>query len=335
MPYTDAIMRKPTGCIAAAALLLALACGGRDDAPAPGLGVVEFTEGRVRLNVEEAEPLGVLEQLAAQAGFELVVAGITPRKISVRLDGVPLAAAIGRLLPEERFALEYAFDRGTGEHVIAVLRVGASEPAPRVAAESRSARDAARSERRRAARLRAADRKAVEPEPDARDRARVDHIDDYRERIARLRKELAQAPKDSALAQRLLHDLSRERSGLQEELRNAIDDPDPALRADAVGQIDTEEGDNRARVSALARSDPDPTVRVAAAERLGGDSTFAGVSGLLSMLQDPDPSVLVATIEALDLAGDESLIPYLEPLAKHPDAGVSEAAKELLDHWAR
>jgi len=331
-------MRKPSGCIAAAALLLALGCSGRDDAPAPGVGVVEFSDGLVRLHVQDAEPLGVLEKLAAQAGFELVVAGVTPRRVSLRLDGVPLDVAIGKLLPEERFALEYAFDRGTGEHVIAVLRVGDAERAPRVAAEPAAALAAlvaSRAERARAARSRAADREAVELEPGARDRARVDHIDDYRERLARLRKDLAQAPKDSALAQRLRQELSQERSGLQEELRNAIDDPDPALRADAVGQIDTEEGDNRARVSALAQSDPDPTVRVAAADRLGGDGTFAGVSGLLSMLQDPDPTVLVATIEALDLAGDESLIPYLEPLAQHPDAGVSEAAKELLEHWGR
>jgi hypothetical protein len=329
-------MRKPTGCIAVAALLLALGCGGREDPPAPALGVVEFANGRVRLQVEDAEPLGILEQLAAQAGFELVVAGVTPRRISLRLDGVPLAVAIGRLLPEERFSLEYAFDRNAGEHVIAVLRVGRAKRAPRVASAKAAALAALRSERPRApARARAKDPSAAQSEPDPGDRARVDHIGDHRERIARLREELARAPKDSALERRLREELSRERSGLQEEIRNAIDDPDPALRADAVREIDTEQRDNRARVSALGKSDPDPTVRVAAAERLAGDGTFASVSGLLGMLEDSNPAVLVATIEALDFAGDESLSPHLEPLSRHPDPAVREAANELLEQWGR
>jgi len=333
--YIPVTMWRQTGCAAAAAVLLALGCGCREDAKPPdspeaarapaGAEVIEVSDGLVRLHASNALQLSVLEQLAAGAGFELVVAGVDPQRLSLKLDGVPLADAIAALLPEERYTLEYAFDRRTGAHVLAVLRVGDGNPAPSVALAPARPISAPAAPRAEAA-------QTTEPERDARERASSERIASHRERIARLREEREQAGRGSESGRRLRDDLFQERSELQEELRKAIDDPDPAVRAEAVRELDTAGGDNRERVKALAH-DPDPKVREAAAERLGDDGSFQAVSGLLEMLRDPEPEVLVATIEALDDAGDDSLIPYLEPLAQHPDPEVREVASEVLDQW--
>jgi len=170
-------------------------------------------------------------------------------------------------------------------------------------------------------------------EPDEGRRARSDRIDFHRERMKRMRDDLRQEPEGSALEERLRSDLARERVGLQEELRVAIDDPDPAVRADAVADLDLENGDNRDRVADMSQSDADPAVRAATAEALATDGTFAAINGLLAMLDDPNPAVLAAAIAGLDYAGDETLASHVAPFATHPDPAVREAANEALEYW--
>jgi hypothetical protein len=332
-------MRDRASWIVAAVLLLGVGCTCADEvevaspsALASAADLVEVSNGHVRLAVRDALQLAVLERLADQAGFDLEVSGATPRRVTLDLAGVSLAEAIAALLAQERYSLEYAVDPGTGSHTLAVLRVGEKPSPPRVA--SAPPQQPARLALGASPRPRASE--VAEPpssEPDEGRRTRSDRIDFHRERMQRMRDELKREPEGSALEERLRGDLARERVGLQEELRVAIDDPDPAVRADAVADLDLEGAGNRDRVADMSRSDADPAVRAATAEALADDGTFAAINGLLGMLEDPNPGVLAAAIAGLDYAGDETLASHVAPFATHPDPAVREAATEALEYW--
>ncbi len=276
------------------------------DAPAAltsgGGDVLVLTEGRVRLDVDGAMQLVVLERLAQQGGFRLDVHGVAPRAVTLRLDGAPLREAIGALLGDVAFALEFAFEPESGAHELAVLRVGSPPPPPQVAAAAA---------------------RPIEPPPRPSERAAPRRSRLAEEAFARARRR----------SDRTWVPSYDESEGGQQELFVALADPDPKKRTEALAEIDVGEGDARDRVVAVAEGDGIATVRASAAEALGDDGSFASVGALLGMLDDPDPQVLVATIEALDYAGDESLAPYVEPLADHPDPAVSEAAQDVLDRW--
>jgi HEAT repeat protein len=128
-------------------------------------------------------------------------------------------------------------------------------------------------------------------------------------------------------------EVDRATDAFQAQLRQGLDDPDPAVREQSLGEIELGAGDTRERIVELGEDDPSPRVRIAAAETLGDDGTFQAVADLLGMLDDPEPDVLLATLEALDQSADESIEPYVAPLSKHPDAQVREKANEMLEFW--
>jgi len=213
-----------------------------------------------------------------------------------------------------------------------VLRVGERPSPPRVAsALPPSSADPALGASPRSQASEVEERPSAEP--DEGRRTRSDRIDFHRERMARMRDERRRAPEGSALEERLRGDLTREWVRLQAELRVALDDPDPAVRVDAIAGLNLENGDNRDQVAAMSQSDADPAVRAATAEALADDGTFAAINGLLGMLEDPNPGVLAAAIAGLEYAGDETLASHVAAFATHPDPAVREAATEALEYW--
>jgi HEAT repeat protein len=117
----------------------------------------------------------------------------------------------------------------------------------------------------------------------------------------------------------------REWEGIDEEVQERLESPDPAARADAVWELDPVGTGLDPLLSLLVR-DSDPQVRVAAAEQLADSDSFAAITGLLDALQDTSPRVIIAILESLEINGDESIVPEIEPLLEHPDQGVREAA---------
>jgi len=265
---------------------------------------VDLTDAGVRLAAHDAFELAVLEQLAERAGFEIDAESVEPRRVTLQLDGVPLADAIGALLAPMAYAIDYRFDAATDVHEIAVVRVGT--PSVERAAGSD------RGDRVRATRGEDAGPGGGDPGRSGSLSERVARESGFREprsgeRVS-LRAPAAQDPETAA----------------------ALVDPDPRVRAEAVGDMETE-GEALPDVVDLAVNDPSPAVRTAAVEALGDEGTHMAVEALLATLDDSDPQVLLAAIEAIEMTGDESILGRVAPLTQHSSPAVREAAQEALE----
>jgi hypothetical protein len=301
--------------LCAALLLAAGGCGGEppaSDSPgasaaarasSPVRGVqLRFTAGRVSLASEQAFQLAILEDLAARAGFELVVGPLAPRNVTLRFEDAPLLDAISALLEGVPFRAEYRVDATTGAHVLARLVVGEPAAVARLPAGKQLQ-----------ARLEAAAGKPVD-----------ELRGDLRRRLGERRTALSPERIESARA------FSERQRAQQAESLEQLSSGDAARRADALAALDPD-GEALSQIAELARSDPDPGVRAAAVSRLGDGDTFRAQSALLDSLADPSPQVLIAALKALESAGDESMLGQIEPFAAHPDPGVREAASETIE----
>jgi hypothetical protein len=311
MPRTPA--RLAWGALGAALLLAASGCGdappatdASDQQTAPAgdqarRAELRFSAGRVSLTSEQVVQLVILEDLAQQAGFELVVGPVEPRSITLRLDDVPLLDAISMLLEGVPFRAEYRAEGPTGPHALARLVVG----------EPRAA------ERRRAG-GRIASRSGTPVEvTDERRREVIQRMAELRRRSAPERAEAARTFREKREA--------REHAALEQ-----LASPDAAGRIEALDDLDAE-GEALPRIVDLARTDPDAGVRAAAVARLADAGSFRAQAALLDALADPSPQVVIAALGALEDVGDESMLAQIEPLATHADPAVREAANETLE----
>jgi hypothetical protein len=93
---------------------------------------VQYADGRLTADLQDADVVEVVGQLALQAGLE-VRGTPTPQRISVRLDAVPLAEAVPRLVQGQSFALTY--DRSGALKGIRFLAEGPAAPSPPAAGQ--------------------------------------------------------------------------------------------------------------------------------------------------------------------------------------------------------
>ncbi|MBW2422635.1 MAG: HEAT repeat domain-containing protein, partial [Deltaproteobacteria bacterium] len=323
-------MRREAHWVLVMALVFCLGCSGYEDgaersAADGGKGGVELAGDRVRLDVSGAGQLGLLQQLAEQGGFALELHEINPGAVTLRLEDATLAEAVAAIVGDSAFRIEYVLDRGTKRHVVAALHVGAAPLARPAATSSGTGSPSAPSEPPSAVANRRIDDPAEMDQHAPRQASRRDEIENARERIAPLRDAMKRAKEEERLELQSAYE--RAQDALQEQLRLALQDPDPMVRQEALEEVDASQGDARQRIGDLARDDPDPRIQVAAIEALSEDGTFQAVSELVTMLDASDDSrVLLAALEALDLNGDESLAPRIEPLANHSDTAVREMA---------
>lgn len=328
-------MRYALGFIILVITLLALGCSGReeDDATARALASgsdrIESREGRVWLELSDAGQLVVFERLAKEGGFALDLRELRPRRLTLRLEDASFAEAVAAIVGETAYRLSYAFDPEIGTHRLVEVQVGEGEPT-RAALERRAGAGRVTPDLSTSSEPRAeGDVAAVDA--GVRGESSRDRIDRAREQAADLRDSVRRANGEER--HQLVRDYERAQDALQEQLRLALRDPDPMVRAEALEEVETDQGDARQRIGTLARDDPDPRIQKAAIELLGDDGTFEAVSQLVTMLDASEPDVLLATLEALDLTGDESLAPRIEPLADHADAEVRAKATEMLEYW--
>jgi len=187
---------------------------------------IESRDGRVWLDLSDAGQLVVLERLAEQAGFALDLREVTPRRLTLRLEGATLAEAVAAVVGETTYRLSYAFDPQTGAHRLVEVQVGEGDPtrAPR---EERVG--AARIAPPRLATSPSAARAEAKVEADdaaARGESSRDRIERAREQAADLRESLRRASGEER------HQRARDYEQAQEilEQRKRKYDPDYMLR---------------------------------------------------------------------------------------------------------
>jgi HEAT repeat protein len=273
----------------------------------PGSARVEFVDGRVSVLSNGAWRLAILEQLAEKAGFEFFTGDVERRALTLRIEDVPLGEALGTLLAGVPYSLEYDHDAETDSPTPVRLTVG--RPVSVAAAQ--------------------------QPEPERSDderqsessRQASSQIEIMRQRLRAISPEKQQQLLDAHAARA---------EAMEPELLELLEDPDPAVRADAVLDLPLNgEGEKAAerlqRLRALLE-DPDSQVRLAVLERLGESSSPEAVDPLFMALSDPSRDVVLAAIEALEDIDDPSAIPHLEPLRQDRDPEI-RAAAEFAIEW--
>ena len=253
-----------------------------------GQAAVVVVEGRVTLSSNAAPLLDVLERLAEAAGFELEASGLAGRLSSVRIDDLPLAEALPRLLGDIPYQTEYAFDPESGAHYLARLRVGEEEVAGAAAppdGEMEGAQDAAEMPQRAVTRLgEPSDSRDVEPE--------------QAELLA-----LLESP-DAELRAEAAWNLEPEGEGLTRLTEVLASDPDPRVRVAATGSLENAETFAAVRALVDALDDPDPEVVLEVIDSLEFAGDESNVDDLAPLLLHPDPRVREAAVEAIEFLGD-------------------------------
>lgn len=104
-------------------LVLLLALGLWTPPSHGGEPAVRYANGRLTADVRDVELTDLLGKIASQAEFE-IRGTPAPRTVSVRLDDVPLADAIAKLLDGQRVA--YTYDRSGGLKRVEFFEVGSA-----------------------------------------------------------------------------------------------------------------------------------------------------------------------------------------------------------------
>jgi len=91
--------------------------------PAPGRAHVEYSDGLVTVRSNGSLQLAILEQLAAQAGFEIVVGKTEARPITLQIDRASLVAAIDLILVGFTYTLGYEFGKESGTRILTRVEI--------------------------------------------------------------------------------------------------------------------------------------------------------------------------------------------------------------------
>ena len=256
--------------------------------PAPGKAHVEYSDGLVTVRSNGSLQLAILEQLAAQAGFEIVTGKTQARPITLQIDRASLVTAIALILDGYTYSIGYDFDKASGTRILTRVEIdkalenGAANLAENALPNARQRPDRVTS---------AAIRSAEEPRSDR------------------------------------IKPISEAYASEQAELLSSLDSPDPEERIDAAEWIDLDKT-TLDRMISLLESDPDAEVRATIVDRLGEEESPAAIAALIVALRDPDSEVVLRAIEILEFEAEEWLIPELEPLLAHSDPEVREAAQD-------
>jgi hypothetical protein len=261
--------------------------------PESGRSTVEFRDGLVTVLGNQTDLMSILSRLAVRAGFRLELGEARPGRRTLRIERLALAHALPILLEGIEYQTDFEIDPVTGAHVLRRLQVGAMASASSHAASS----EPAPGPREEIPRWR--------PQPILDPRIHEELELEREERMARMQEE-------------------------QQEHIEQLSSRDPLIRADAASEIEPE-GAGLEHLLNLLYEDPDPAVRAAAAGQLEDSDTHAAVTALVNALQDEDRQVVLESIDALEFAGDESIIPSLVPLLDSRDQEIREAAAEAIE----
>ncbi len=111
----------------------------------------------------------------------------------------------------------------------------------------------------------------------------------------------------------------------------ALQDPDPAIRQDAVYRLADVSDRPGTPVIGQALTDPDPGVRSAAVEALVGVGGDESARLLAAALNDADPRIRLDAVDALAEVGGPTALLALQQAYVDGDPTVREAAAEAIE----
>lgn len=333
--------RIATWALLPVALLFASACGGNDaekkasgsagradaapgaELPPSGTARVDYANGRVSVVSNNAPRRAILEQLAEQADFELLLGRFAPRSLTLRIEDAEVPQALFAILSGVIYSIDVELDETTGRQEITWLSVGEPVSVAKPVDIAELVKIAAAVDVAAAALPQYPDPQPREPAEGRSESA-----------LELVKKIAAMSPEERF---RLRERTFARQEAEEPELLERLDDPDPRERLDAVEHLpvhgEGRVGEERvARVGSFLKNDPNPEVRRAAAERLGEVETPEAVNYLAAALQDPDRSVVLAAITALEHIDDPNAIPYIQPLLGNSDPEIHDAAEFAIDY---
>ena len=278
------------------------ATGQRAERPAPPRGLALAVEAEagpavvevaiqgelLTLDAQGAPLAAVLEAIAAEVGFALVVRGDLDRSVTQSFESLAVDRAIRRLVGRDSLMMRYAREPPARRQVVEVRVYAASEtPVVRAAA---AAAPAASLEADRQTRVREVRRLARRGDARAiAELARYLEVGD--DRVVR------------RLAVESLGEIGDPRA--IPALAEALSNDDPTLRGRAIVGLRQVSGGRAAEVIGEAlHQDPDPRIRRMAARALGRMDHDAAMAALEAAQTDPNENVRATVEAALTRAAD-------------------------------
>ena len=289
--------RSAVRVIGLALALLSISCMAAPEGGGPDMPhhpeIVQFADGRLRVEVEGVPLDQLLERIGSEAGLEVHGAQRLHEPVSRRFEDLPLAEAIPRVLNGAYgftlLAPEISEDGGTARGgTLWILSEDASNGPPAVPGRQRprlsestlqEALNRPLHERRR----------ALDAAIDAGGTVAVDQL---REALADPDAELRKAAIEA------LGELDDESAA--QVLAHAVEDPDPELRREALKSLARIGNEDAAYAIATAMDNyTDTNLRIEAIKALSELGSDAAVEGLQQGLDDPDENVRQMAREGL------------------------------------
>jgi len=248
--------------------------------PAPGKAYVEYSDGRVTMRSNGALQLAILEQLAAQADFEVVAGKAETRPITLEIDRVSLVVAIASILDGFLYTVGYDFDEASGTRII--TRVEIDDALDRDALQKR--------ERVSTAAIRTVEK--------ARGDRKESTSEAYATEQAELLSEL-DSP-DPEVRTDAVDWIDLDGEALERLISLLESDPDAEVRATIVDRLGEEESPAATAALIAALRDPNSEVVLRAIEILEFEAEAWLIPELERLLSNPDPDVREATRDAIN-----------------------------------
>jgi aminopeptidase N len=252
-----------------------------------GKAHVEYSDGRVTLRSEGSLRLAVLEQLAAQAGFEIIAGKIDAQPITLQIERAALVDAIALILDGISYTLEYDFDEASETRVIARVKIGdalahdAVNPSETAATDALRKRDSA---------------------PSAAERARISRAGSASEANTAEQSELlSELDSSDPEARADAADwIDLEGDALARMIALLKSDPDAEVRATIVDRLGEEISPLTVAALIAAFQDPDTEVVLRAIEALEFDAEPDLIPELKPLLGHSDPDVREAAQDLIE-----------------------------------
>ena len=262
--------------VAGSLLAALLVAGSADAADPPGppgaAGSITLANGRLTLDVHDADLTQLLSQIARRAGFQLATSGSLGR-VTATLNAVPVDRALQRLVRDHELVLVYRSDDQVREPALAQVRVFAAG----------SAGSSATAEGQRA------DRSSATMIAEINQLVRSPNTE---QGVARLG-QLLDGASDPQVRARAAWGLGRLGGGNAFDLLSrAVRDDSVDVRLQAAQALGQAGGDQAVpMLASLLQNDPDASVRLAVASLLGTYKDPVAASALIAAANDADQSV--------------------------------------------
>jgi hypothetical protein len=294
----------------AALVAIGLGCGSQEEAPdseattpaesdptpdrplpAAGKAHVEYSDGLVTVRSNGSLQLAILEQLAAQADFEIVVGKTEARPITLQIDRASLVAAIDLILDGFTYTLGYDLDKASGARILTRVEIdGALENgAASLAANAPQRPDRAPS---------AATRPAEGARGDPMESVSEASSDEQAELLSNLDSPDPETRADAADWIDLDGPALKRLTSLLES------DPDADVRATIADRFGEEESPAAITALVAALQDPNSEVVLRAIEALEFEGGAWLIPELERLLAHSDPEVREAAQDAIDFVAE-------------------------------